>query len=84
VLDNLSTGNVSNIEKHIQNNALQFYEADIRDTARVAEIFDHVLPEVVFHLAAQVNVRHSIQDPHNCADINILGTINILDAMKKV
>jgi UDP-glucose 4-epimerase len=84
VLDNLSTGNVSNIEKHIQNNALQFYEADIRDTARIVDIFDHVSPEVVFHLAAQVNVRHSIQDPHNCADINILGTINILNAMKKV
>lgn len=42
-----------------------------------------VRPAVVFHLAAQVNVRHSIQDSHNCAQINIQGTLSILSAMEK-
>lgn len=84
ILDNLSTGQRENISHHEQNTSVHFFEADICDTVRVQEIFTEVHPDAVFHLAAQVNVRHSIQDPHNCAQINVLGTLSILAAMKEV
>ncbi len=63
---------------------MHFYEVDIRDRARVSEIFDTVRPEAVFHLAAQINVRESIRDPINDVEVNILGTINILEAMREI
>jgi UDP-glucose 4-epimerase len=83
VIDNLSTGQRENISHHTGNSSLHFFEADICDTVRMEEIFGAVRPDAVFHLAAQVNVRHSIQDPHNCAQINILGTLSILAAMRE-
>lgn len=84
IIDNLSTGQRVNIAHHEGNASVHFYEADICDTTRMQEIFTEVHPDVVFHLAAQVNVRHSIQDPHNCAQINVLGTLSILAAMREV
>lgn len=84
VVDNLSTGQRGNIAQHDSNTNVHFFEADICDTARMQEVFTEVHPDVVFHLAAQVNVRHSIQDPHNCAQINIQGTLSILSAMREV
>ncbi len=83
ILDNLSTGQRDNIAQHDNNTSVHFFEADICDTIRMQEIFKTVQPDAVFHLAAQVNVRHSIQDPHNCAQINILGTLSILAAMRE-
>lgn len=84
IVDNLSTGQRANIAHHQNRANVHFFEADICDTARMQEVFTEVHPDVVFHLAAQVNVRHSIQDPHNCAQINVLGTLSILSAMREV
>ena len=84
IIDNLSTGQRANIAHHEGNASVHFYEADICDTNRMQEIFQIVQPEAVFHLAAQVNVRHSIQDPQNCAQVNIQGTLSILAAMREV
>lgn len=83
VIDNLSTGQRENVAHHGGDSSFYFFEADICDTVRMQEIFGDVRPDAVFHLAAQVNVRHSIQDPHNCAQINILGTLSILAAMRE-
>ncbi len=84
IIDNLSTGQRQNIAQHEANTSVRFFEADICDEHRMKEIFQMTQPDVVFHLAAQINVRHSIQDPYNCAQINILGTLSILTAMKEV
>lgn len=84
VVDNLATGNLANIQPHIDSWVISFYQADIRDTDSLSHIFQVFHPEVVFHEAAQINVRYSIDDPGYTADVNIRGTINILDAMKSV
>ncbi len=46
------------------------------------EIFAEISPEAVFHLAAQINVRESIKNPQHDVEVNIGGTLNILEAMK--
>ena len=62
VIDNLSTGKRSNLEQAVDGGAV-LYETDIRDAAAVSEVFASAQPEVVFHLAAQIDVRHSVTDP---------------------
>lgn len=61
---------------------MHFYEIDIRDREKVSEIVENVQPEAVFHLAAQINVRESIRNPLHDIEVNILGTTNILEAMR--
>ena len=50
--------------------------------APLAEIFAAARPEVVFHLAAQIDVRHSVEDPTDDARANVLGTIEVLEAAR--
>lgn len=82
VIDNLSTGLRENIAHHDGNPRFRFLEADIRDRARMQEILADVRPEAVFHLAAQINVRESMKDPQHDVEVNILGSLNLLEAMK--
>jgi UDP-glucose 4-epimerase len=72
VVDNLSSGRLENV-----NPRAEFYKADIRDEG-VARIFEGERPEVVVHHAAQVSVRNSVDDPRYDADVNISGTLNLL------
>ncbi len=55
-------------------------QVDIRDSAALSRVFADVRPTHVFHLAAQADVRVSVADPTLDADVNILGTINVLGA----
>jgi len=73
VLDNLSTGRIENL-----NGRARFHNADIRDRAGVRGVFEKEKPEIVFHLAAQINVRKSEEDPFLDTDININGSINVI------
>ena len=82
VLDNLSTGRESNLKQAFEA-GVELERADIRDAAAVGEIFERVRPEVVFHLAAQIDVRKSVDDPAFDAGTNVLGTINLLDAARR-
>lgn len=77
IIDNLSHGFKSNI-----NGQARFYNADIRDRC-IHSIFKEFKPEALYHHAAQVKVPSSIDNPINDADINILGTINLLEACRK-
>lgn len=74
VIDNLSSGKRRNLAP-----GARFYEADIRDKS-VAKIFADEKPRVMFHLAAQMDVRKSVEDPAYDADVNVGGTINLLEA----
>jgi UDP-glucose 4-epimerase len=56
--------------------------ADVRDGGALAEIFAASRPEVVFHLAAQIDVRHSVESPTDDARANVLGTIEVLEACR--
>jgi UDP-glucose 4-epimerase len=81
VVDDLSTGRRENLEPALANGAT-LVEADIRDRAAIEEIAGRERPEVIFHLAAQIDVRKSIADPAFDASINIGGTANVLEAAR--
>ena len=83
VIDNLSSGKRANLEQAIAN-GVALREADVRDAGAVAEIFEAARPEVVFHLAAQIDVRYSVEHPAGDADANVLGTIAVLEAAQAV
>jgi CDP-glucose 4,6-dehydratase len=60
----------------------QEHAADIRDAAAVRDAFAHARPEIVLHLAAQPLVRRSLIEPANTFEVNVLGTVNVLDAVR--
>ncbi|MGV0346944.1 NAD-dependent epimerase/dehydratase family protein [Corynebacterium coyleae] len=82
VIDNLSSGSLENIEQHLAANRVDFLEVDIRD-ADFESIFRRVQPEVVFHLAAQIDVRRSVEDPLLDAEMNILATIRLAEGARR-
>ena len=73
VIDNLSTGKRKQVNKKAQ-----LYKMDIR-SKRIERVFRKERPLIVVHLAAQMNVRLSTEDPVFDADVNILGTLNLLE-----
>ena len=77
IIDDLSTGHTSNI-----NPQAAFYQLDIRD-AGLQKIFEEERPDIINHHAAQMNVRRSIIEPIFDADVNILGSINLLENARK-
>jgi len=82
VLDNLTTGRKSNIDHALANGAKLVVE-DIRDGELVASLLEAEKPEVVFHLAAQIDVRVSAARPSFDAEVNVIGTINMLEAARR-
>jgi UDP-glucose 4-epimerase len=83
VVDDLSTGKRENVQLALGNGA-RVVEADIRDGQALRELFDEARPDVVFHLAAQIDVRKSVADTPLDAMVNVVGTINVLEAALKV
>jgi UDP-glucose 4-epimerase len=81
VIDDLSTGRRGNLDQALSNGA-ELIEADIRDAPGVEDVVTRVKPEVVFHLAAQIDVRKSTANPGWDARINVEGTINMLQAAR--
>lgn len=80
VVDNLSTGkfdNLTGVKDAAKQNRFSFLHTDIRDDALVAA-FKGKEQEAVIHLAAQPDVRVSVKNPVLDADVNVLGTINVL------
>src|SRR5215208_4375154 len=82
VLDDLATGKRENLERALSNGAT-LEEIDIRDAEAVADVVGRTRPDVIFHLAAQIDVRKSVADPANDARINVEGTINLLSAAQE-
>ncbi len=81
VIDNMSGGTKLNLEQHADNPKLKIYNIDIRNADMLTEIFKG--HDIVFHLAAQANIRKSAIDHKSDFDNNLIGTINILEAMLK-
>jgi UDP-glucose 4-epimerase len=80
VLDNLSTGKLSNIDTLLKNGSINFIKGDIRDTSTVKAAVSDV--DVVFHLAAQISVPLSILNPKLNNEVNVAGTSNLLSASR--
>jgi UDP-glucose 4-epimerase len=79
VVDDLSTGKQANLTGAIAAGA-ELHVLDIRDAERLAAVVAAAAPDAIFHLAAQIDVRKSVDDPAWDATINVGGTINVLQA----
>lgn len=79
VVDNLSTGRRNNVPPQAR-----LIEEDIRDAHALFRILEEESPHVVLHLAAQMNVRRSLEDPAWDASINVLGSIHLFQACARV
>jgi UDP-glucose 4-epimerase len=77
IVDDLSTGRVSNL-----NPAAKLYQLDIRDP-KLNEVFKLERPDFINHHAAQMDVRRSVAEPLFDADVNILGSINLIECAKQ-
>jgi UDP-glucose 4-epimerase len=77
VLDDLSSGRRENVGA-----AARLVQADVRDAEAVSGVFAESKPEICFHLAAQADVRVSVERPGVDADVNVGGTINVLEAAR--
>ena len=82
VLDDLSTGREANLAGALAAGAV-LHRADLRDTERVASLVAAASPDVIFHLGAQIDVRRAVADPRLDADINVGGTISVLEAARR-
>jgi UDP-glucose 4-epimerase len=81
VIDALVTGKRENLAGALGNGAT-LETVDVRDAEAVRAVFDRAAPAVVFHLAAQIDVRHSVERPADDAQNNVVGTINVLEAAR--
>lgn len=79
VLDNLSTGHLENLEACRQK--ITLIEGDIRDEKALTRAAREC--EVVFHIAAEIFVQHTIENPVESAEINTIGTLNVLEAARQ-
>ena len=81
VVDDLSTGHLARLAHARSTRRVTFHQLDVRDAA-LRELFRSFGPDVVFHLAAQIDVRRSVRDPVFDAEVNVGGLVNVLDASR--
>ena len=81
VVDNLSSGRVENLKKHIESNSIELLIGDLKDPQVALKAVDGV--DVVFHFAANPEVRVSTTNPEIHFNENIVATFNLLEAMRK-
>ena len=79
--DNLSNGRIENIQEFKSNSNFKFIGGDIRDENKLNEIFKEKY-DIVYHLAASINVQDSIDDPRTTFYNDTIGTFNILERAK--
>jgi UDP-glucose 4-epimerase len=78
VLDDLSTGRAGNVD-----DAASLERVDVTDAAAVDAVVDAARPQAVFHLAAQASVTASVEDPRRDCAVNVIGTLNVLEAARR-
>src|SRR6185369_146637 len=81
-VDDLSSGRSENIVAAERSADFAFVKADIVD-ADLRGLLAETRPEVIFHLAAQIDVRHSVADPQDDTTINVVGTVRLAEAARK-
>jgi UDP-glucose 4-epimerase len=83
VVDNLTTGSLTNLADARRSSVghLTFHQLDVR-SPDLMELMHRSRPEVVFHLAAQADVRVSVADPLFDADVNVMGSLRVLEGAR--
>lgn len=83
VFDNLSRkGSNINLDWLQKNHKVRFIKGDVRDSDLLNKVFRNHQPDVTIHLAGQVAVTTSVQDPRTDFEINALGTLNVLEGIR--
>jgi UDP-glucose 4-epimerase len=77
VVDDLSTGRLERLAEARRSGRLTLHQLDVR-APELGDVLSRFEPEVVFHQAAQISVRNSVEDPVNDASINVVGTVSVL------
>jgi len=80
-IDNFFNGSINNLNNAFKSKDFQFVKGDIRDSSLMLEITKDV--DILYHAAAFTSVPQSILMPETCNDVNINGTLNILNAARK-
>jgi UDP-glucose 4-epimerase len=83
-IDDMSSGAMANLDDARRSNLgkFHFHRLDITSTA-LGEYIGRSKPEIIFHLAAQVDVRKSVKDPIHDAMVNVIGTLNLLESARR-
>lgn len=79
VIDDLSHGHASRLPEGVD-----LYQQSVLDESRLSALVAQIRPELICHLAAQVDVRVSVASPHADAEANVIGTVNLLEAARGV
>jgi UDP-glucose 4-epimerase len=79
VVDNLVAGRAERLDDRAA-----LHKVSITDAGPLTATVKHVRPELICHLAAQIDVRHSVDAPAEDAQVNVVGTVNLLEAARKV
>lgn len=74
--------NVREIERGAEAGAFELVRGDLRDRALLASLFANHRIDGICHLAAMAGVRNSVEDPHLYVDVNLVGTLNLLEAAR--
>jgi len=82
VLDDLSTGRWENLTTAL-NGGARLRAASVTDATAVDRIVAQARPDTIFHLAAQIDVRHAVADPARDATVNLIGTVTMLEAARR-
>ncbi|MEH6820204.1 MAG: SDR family NAD(P)-dependent oxidoreductase [Dietzia psychralcaliphila] len=83
VVDDLSRGRLENLSRARESGSrFAFRELNLTDPA-IEDLVAEVAPEVVFHLAAQIDVRLSVEDPVHDAEVNVVGTVRLAEAARR-
>src|SRR5260370_13745503 len=77
VFDDFSTGKRNRV-----NTKATFYQIDLRAASAVASAVAKIKPEVIIHLAAQMDVRRSVADPAFDAQVNLIGFLNLIESAR--
>ena len=81
MLDNLEDGSLKNLKSALKSKKVKFFKRDIRNFNNIKNLFKDV--NIVFHLAALSDVVPSIEEPLDYLNTNVMGTVNILESMRK-
>lgn len=81
ILDNIKDGSLKNLKNSINSKKLKFYKSDINKFKKIEAKFKSV--DIVYHLAALSDVVPSIEEPIDYLQSNIMGTVNVLESMRK-
>ena len=81
-IDNLFNGSLDNLEDVLKDKNFKFKKGDIRDLTFLLDVFEDI--DILYHEAAFTSVPQSILMPESCNDVNVNGTLNILNAARKM